>query len=132
LRGRLAAVLVGGFVVDDVDGLGDALLARADGDAGGITAVWGAPCPLDEVALAVRCSAVDAHAATRATATRKLIAAATRVARRAVIVVSRGIAHGSAGCDGHAPCKGAQLAEAVTGSVRSARLAQRLSAYPIE
>jgi len=35
MRGRLAVVLVGGRVVDEIDGLGDALL----GGAGGITAV---------------------------------------------------------------------------------------------
>ena len=114
LRGRLAAVLVGGFVVDEFDGLGDGLV-RADDDADGITAVCGADCPLDGRTAAVRCPAVDAHAAIRAIEARKVIAAATQVARRAVIVVSRGI-------DRTAPpaatvmlrARGAWLAEAVT------------------
>ncbi|HEY9484331.1 MAG TPA: hypothetical protein VIR00_15360 [Micromonosporaceae bacterium] len=50
-RGRLAAVLVGGLLVDD-DGFDDALLAPPDGDAGGITTVCGTDCPPDEPATA--------------------------------------------------------------------------------
>jgi hypothetical protein len=91
LRGRLAAVLVGGFLVDDVDGRGDALLGPVDGDAdaGGMTTVCGTDCPLDEGAAPAGCPADDMHAATSASATSNATAAPTRVARRAVIVVSR-------------------------------------------
>jgi len=44
LRGRLAVVLVGGLVIGELDGLGDAVI----GGAGGITAVCGPDSRLDE------------------------------------------------------------------------------------
>src|SRR5262249_37402728 len=76
-RGRLSAVLVGRLVVDDFDGLADALLGCADG-AGGIIAVSGPDCPLDGRTAALRGSAVDAQETVRASATRKVTAAANR------------------------------------------------------
>jgi hypothetical protein len=53
-RGRLAAVLVAGLLVDDVDEFGEALLGLADidVDAGGMTTVCGTDCPPDDPAPA--------------------------------------------------------------------------------